>query len=210
MYDEMYEYVKRFLADNDHATKTSPFPFRTRSDHIWRVFHWAKRLITDNSFDVAIDKESVLIAALFHDVGYSLPLEDAHHAENSVVIFNQYASEKNFDPKRKEFISYLIGNHSNKYLLDADDTPLELIILMEADLLDETGALSIVWDCMMEGGQEEQSFLKTYKHIKGYSYKALEKNPMKTEKAKEIWINKQNFVREFLKHLEVDLVIHES
>lgn len=45
MYNEIYEDVKRFLADNDTATKLSPLPFRSRSEHIWRVFNWAKRLI---------------------------------------------------------------------------------------------------------------------------------------------------------------------
>lgn len=32
---------------------------------------------------------------------------------------------------------------------------------MEADLLDETGALSIVWDCMIERSKEKQTFEKT-------------------------------------------------
>jgi uncharacterized protein len=48
------------------------------------------------------------------------------------------------------FVVFLVKNHSNKQLMTAKGTPLELILLMEADLLDETGALSIVWDCMME------------------------------------------------------------
>ena len=90
-------------------------------------------------------------------------------------------------------------------MLNIDGTPLELIILMEADILDETGALSIVWDCMMEGGQSEQSFVKTYKHIEAYSYKALENNPMQTEKAKEFWASKQDLMKEFLKQLAFDL-----
>jgi uncharacterized protein len=207
MYSEMYEDVKKLLADNDHATKITRLPFRLRSAHIWRVFQWAKRLIDGNLFEKPIDEEAVLIAALFHDVGYALPLEDSQHAENSVIIFNQYAAEKSFDSKKQEFISYLISNHSKKALFSAEGTPMELIILMEADILDETGALSIVWDCMREGGQTEQSYIKTYRHIEAYSYKTLDENPMITDRAKEFWANKQELVREFIKQLEFDLAI---
>jgi uncharacterized protein len=211
MYNEIFDDVKKYLADNDgEATKIAYFPFRKRSEHIWRVFQWAKRLIDGNAFDVAIDTDSVMIAALFHDVGYALSLDGSQHADNSAIVFNKYASEKNMDCKKQEFISYLISNHSKKSLLNVEGTPLELIILMEADILDETGALSIVWDCMMEGGQPEQSFVKTYKHIETYSYKALENNPMQTKKAKEFWAKKQDLMREFLKQLAFDLAINES
>ena len=211
MYKEIFDDVKRFLADNDgEATKIAHFPFRKRSEHTWRVFQWAKRLIDGNDSGVAIDTDSVLIAALFHDVGYALSLDGPQHADNSAVVFNEYASKKNMDSKKQDFISYLISNHSKKSLLNIEGTPLELVILMEADMLDETGALSIIWDCMMEGGQAEQSFANTYKHIEAYSYKALENNPMQTTKAKEFWANKQNLMREFLKQLSFDLAINEN
>jgi uncharacterized protein len=208
MYNEIFEYVKNVLADNDgEATKISKFPFRKRSEHIWRVFQWAKRLMDEDNSDDTVDRDSVLIAALFHDSGYALSLDGSQHAENSAVVFNQYASDKNFDDKRQNFISYLISNHSKKSLLDAEDTPLELIILMEADMLDETGALSIIWDCMTEGSQTEQNFIKTYRHIEAYSNKTLKANPMRTDRAKKFWIKKQSLMREFLEQLAFDLMI---
>ena len=209
-FDDMFVFVKQCLSENDGvATKIGYFPFRKRSEHIWRVFQWVKRLIDDDNFDVAIDRDSVLIAALFHDVGYTLSLVGAQHAENSAVVFNRYAIEKKFDKEKQAFISYLIQNHSQKSLFDVGGTPLELIILMEADLLDETGAMSIVWDCMAEGGQDEQSFAKTYNKINSFSHKTLNANPMKTAKAKEFWVKKQALLQEFLDHLAVDLAIKE-
>lgn len=81
---------------------------------------------------------------------------------------------------------------------------------MEADILDESGAMSIVWDCMIEGGQMEQSYIKTYKHIDAYTYKTLETNPMKTDKAKEFWVKKKELTIEFLNQLMFDLALNES
>lgn len=78
---------------------------------------------------------------------------------------------------------------------------------MEADLLDETGALSIVWDCMIEGSQEIQTFEKTYEHIMNYSYKGINENPMVTPKAVEFWDNKKKLVKEFIEQLSFDLGI---
>lgn len=207
MFDEIYNDVKAFLSENDmEATKSKRFSFRKRSEHIWRVFIWAGRLI-DGLCD--INRDAVLTAALFHDTGYALSLDGSCHAENSAKLFHKYAINKDFDPGQAEFIEYLIRNHSNKYMMYDDNTPPELILLMEADMLDETGALSIVWDSMAEGGQDDQSFIKTYNHIKNYSGKILDTNPMKTDKAKRYWENKQNLMREFIKQLAFDLEIEE-
>lgn len=205
MYDNIFSEINDYLASNDAvATKVGHFPFRKRSEHIKRVFVWAERLLDDPQLP-KIEKESVLIAALFHDAGYALSLSGADHAVNSAVVFREYAAKHAYEPKKTDFISYLIENHSRKDLMFLEDTPLELIILMEADLLDETGALSIVWDCMMEGAQELQSYEKTYAHIAEYSGNMLDQNPMFTEKAKKIWESKQTLLREFIAQLAYDL-----
>ncbi|MDR1705628.1 MAG: HD domain-containing protein [Clostridiales bacterium] len=205
MYDEMFNDIEKHLSDDGkYATKTDKYLFRRRSEHIKRVFAWAKRL-ADDCDSSAVDKEALLTAALFHDVGYAISDSGANHAENSALIYDKYAVEKGYNHSKSAFISYLIKNHSNKDLLHREDTPVELIILMEADLLDETGALSIVWDCMVEGAQNEQSYDKAYNHINNYSAKLLDWNPMVTKKAKEIWLKKQELVEEFIEQLGYDL-----
>lgn len=93
--------------------------------------------------------------------------------------------------------------------MTSKDIPLELLLLMEADLLDETGALSIVWDCMSEGAQEIQSFEKTYDHIMKFSYKILKSNPMVTELGKKFWKDKQNLIELFSEQLSFDLGIDD-
>jgi len=205
MYDEIFSDVKNYLSANEgEVTKIGHFPFRKRSEHIRRVFTWANRLMDDSRIR-DINKDAVLIAALFHDIGYAMLADGMDHAENSAAIFEKYADEHGYDRDKSAFISYLIRSHSMKNLIFAESTPLELIVLMEADLLDETGALSIIWDCMVEGAQNEQSFAKTYDHITSYSGRILDENPMFTKKAKEIWTDKQRLVSEFIKQLAYDL-----
>lgn len=203
MYDKMFEFVNKQLENNDcWVSKVGFFYFRKRTEHIKRVFMWASRLIDSELY---VNKEAVLVSAIFHDVGYALAEDKTKHAENSAILCEKYLNDNGFDTKFTDFVVYLVKNHSNKELMSCKETPLELILLMEADLLDETGALSIIWDCMMEGAQEIQTYEKTYEHILNYSYKALAKDPMITPKGKEFWKNKQKLVQEFVNQLSFDL-----
>ena len=203
MFDEMLNYVTEYL--NSNGGQISQLPFRVRSDHIKRVFMWTNQLI--DGVDAPINRDALLTAAAFHDIGYANLSENEPHAENSAKIFLQYAATKDYSEQDKQFIAYLIQNHSNKNMLHDDDAPLELILLIEADLLDETGALSIVWDCMMEGGETIQSFTKTYEHIKNYSGKILRENPLVTKKGKLYWEQKQTLTAEFIKQFAFDIGI---
>ncbi len=139
-----------------------------------------------------------------------MSIDSKEHAENSVIIFEEYCSKrKDLKNEDIEFIKYLIRNHSKKEIMQDCNIPIELIILMEADLLDETGALSIVWDCMAEGSQDKQSFIKTLEHIKEKSCKILDRNPMVTKVGKEMWEIKQKIVKEFTEQLSYDLCTND-
>ena len=206
MFVPMLEFVKQQLEKN--GGEVSPFGvFRKRSEHIKRVFMWAERLADEIT---SINREALMVAAIFHDVGYGAMVETERHAEYSAKICEEYLYNHGFNPNFIEFVTFLVRNHSRKELLMQEDTPIELIVLMEADLLDETGALSIVWDCMSKGSQKEQKFEKTYEHIKKYSARILERNPMVTSPAKRFWEDKQKLVKEFMGHLACDLGIEDE
>ena len=100
----------------------------------------------------------------------------------------------------------LIARHSDKSLLKEPDTELEMILLLEADLLDEEGAMGIVWDCMTMGNLHASSYARAYYHIMESSNKE-EPSPMVTERAKAIWEEKKEIVAKFVKLLEDDLMI---
>lgn len=203
--EEMFRYVEERLAARDTlATKTSAFPFRRRSAHIRRVCMWAQRLM-QQELPRPIDREALAIAAVFHDVGYALPPYDGTgHAQGSALIFEEYAAAHGFGPEQQKFISYLIANHSNKEMLKLSDTPLELVLLMEADLLDETGALSLVWDGLAIGLKEEPSYEKAYERM-CITRQEHEDCPLVTGMGRKIWEEKRALVRGFVELLENDL-----
>lgn len=204
MYHEMLDYVKKNLQNNDiEATKIRPLQFRKRSEHTFRVYNWANRLLVNTSD--YINKEIVLIAAIFHDVGYAKSNDKKIHAQFGSDICNEYLQNKNFDKDLIASVVDIIKNHSNKNLLYESTTSKELIILMEADMLDETGALSILWDCMSEGSENIQSYEKTYEHIKNYSVEMLSKNPMVTPNGIRFWEEKQSLLKLFLESLKKDI-----
>ena len=207
MYKDMLSYVNETLNKNNaqYCTKINQFPFRKRIDHISRVFMWAKRLLNKETANEKI----VLTAAIFHDVGYAKSNNPDEHSFYSSLICKDYLSNNGFDNQFINKVTNVILNHSKKELLNRKDIDFELILLMEADLLDETGALSIVWDCMMEGSEDEQSFIKTYNHIKEYSSDIINENPMVSETAKNIWEEKQKLTKSFINSLEYDLGIEE-
>lgn len=206
-YDKMYEYVQNLFEEKDaQLTKAKKFPFRKRSEHCRRVFMWAERLI-DN---YELERDVLLTAAMLHDIGYVVRNEKAKHAVSSAKLCKKYLKDNGYDDCFIKKVTYLVENHSDKHLLKAPDTKIELVLLLEADLLDETGAMSIVWDCMAEGMEQVQSFEKTFAHIAEKSQYTLEVNPMLTTKAKEYWEEKKNLTRQFVEHLKADLGMLEA
>ena len=205
-YSLMQAYVDQRLKERDiYATKKkSYYSFPKRSEHCRRVFMWVQRLASNYEH---IDREALWTAAIFHDVGYSV--SNDNHASHSAFICSKYLKEQGYDQTFIDKVVFLVANHSRKDLLN-DDTNLELILLMQADLLDETGALSIIWDAMAEGAEPIQDFVKTFERIKSYTLNTLSKNPMVTEEAKVIWEQKRTLAKEFINQLALDLGIEET
>jgi uncharacterized protein len=147
---------------------------------------------------------------MLHDIGYVVQNKKAKHAVSSAKLCEKYLKDNDYDDCFIKKVTFLVENHSNKYLLNIQDTNIELILLIEADLLDETGAMSIVWDCMAEGMEQVQSFEKAFAHISDKSQYTLEVNPMLTNKAKEYWEEKRTLTNLFVQHLRADLGMLEA
>lgn len=177
-------------------------PFRDRFEHTRRVFRWASQLL-DSQPDIR--REPVLLAAIFHDCGAAFGEED--HAEKSAAIFDDYAKRVGLSEKYAKRAHYLIENHSKKELLLRPSTPTDLVILMEADALDETGALAIMWDCMAAGARGLGGYREALEQIEKYTVPLMNVNTMSTPAARKIWEEKRQLMVSFIRHLKKDLEV---
>lgn len=202
-YREYLSYVKQYLIQNDGiGSKNSLHPFRNRFHHTIRVLHWCFRL-TEGRKDVEL--EVLYTAAVFHDIGYG-GSDNEYHAVRSAHAWQEYAQKHGIDLAFTEKVERLIYGHSNKTQLSMGATPLEMILLLEADLLDEEGAMGIVWDCMTVGNAHASSYAEAYYYIMQSSNKT-EPNPMVTEKARSYWEEKKKIAADFSDKLKEDLMI---
>lgn len=199
-FDEMLKYAEVTLYANDmERRERSKHSFRSRYKHITRVLGWCKRI----EKDLECDKDVLYTSAIFHDVGYSVNKEG--HAKYSAEMFLKYANEHNFDKDFTDKVYDIILKHSNKEYLNNKDSSNELILLLEADLLDEEGALGLVWDLMARGAKHSISYDEALDEIETHSGHILEQDYMVTPTAKMYWNKKKKFVKEFIDEFKFDL-----
>lgn len=202
-YDAMLKYVYNILSSNNALKpKKEESAFRNRYLHSKRVYYWAMRLLPDF---LDIDKEVVLTAAIFHDVGYAYGKKN--HAINSSKIFIEYAKNNNLDEEFIDRVSNVIINHSDKTLLNNPLSSKELIILLEADLLDEEGAMGIAWDLMALGYNKPTDYIEGITALWIHSGHILYQDYMVTPLAKKYWNEKKKLVSEFINAYKNDLFI---
>lgn len=204
-YDELFAYVKNALAAYDHHGGVSMNRIKySRFEHTERVYRWAMILAED--FVGKIDMEALQVATILHDIGYSLNKEDMrHHAEDGAVLAKEYLERIGYPVKRTDFVCELIARHSDKGCLQDANTPMELVLLQEADLFDDTGSHGIVMDAWIQATKEDVSFESILEHIKKFSWKQMQENPMRTEKARRIWEEKKELTNRFVESLSLDL-----
>ncbi len=199
-YEKMLEYVKEALRENDlERQEKSKHSFRSRYMHTTRVLGWCKRI----EDDLECNKEVLYTSAIFHDIGYCKGQDG--HAAMSGKMFLEYAKNNNFDPEFTDKVYNIIIRHSNKMLMNDKNSPNELVILLEADLLDEEGALGLVWDLMARGAKHSISYHEAVDEIMTHSGHILNQNFMVTKTAKKYWDEKKKFVKNFIDNLKFDL-----
>lgn len=201
MYEEYIKYVKDYLAA-DEKKLPPEMVYRSKIQHTMRVLGWARRLAEGRK---DVDTDALYTAAIFHDIGCVYGNKKIH-AERGAEIFYEYGMKMKMKPEFIEKVKTMIYNHSSKNLLKEKDTPIELILLMEADLLDEEGALRMIWYCVDKAVNGMQSYEDVYKHIVMGNNKRLI-NPMVTDKAKYYWNQKQKIALDFTKQLKDDITV---
>lgn len=194
-----FQYVENMF--NDCIALKEKHKFRDKLEHTKRVYIWANRLLESEE----ADKEVLLTAVIFHDVGYTY--SDREHPKYSAEICKEYLKNNNYNEEFIEKVTDIIANHGNKELLFSQSTSKEQILLIEADCLDESGALSVLRDALSEGSSSDASYYKTYERL---CQRSIVRKPDNfyciTDTAKKIWREKQEIYMKFLNSMRNDLV----
>lgn len=183
-----------------HPEHKQQYGFREKYSHTKRVFSWVNKLIEHEQANADV----LRMAAIFHDVGYIVSGNE--HPKHSAFICAEYLTENGFEEDFKNQVVYCIENHGNKEFLNDSESSMELILLIEADCLDEDGAMSVLRDAISEGLSGDTSYDKTYKRL---LERRIVRQPSDffcvTETAKKIWIEKQRLYFDFIGSLKIDL-----
>ncbi len=207
MYKDMLEFVENELQYSFEQISAKVKINYSRFEHTKRVLGWTKRL-----YDLASDKsklsyEDLITAAIFHDVGRSKEKEfNLPHAKAGVPATRKYLTEHGFDEERTEYICFLVGSHSDKYKMSDPNIDRNLLLLMEADSLDDMGATGIIMDTMIAENRNPQAdFCDCLDHIKRFTLRQQADNPMVTPEARKLWDEKTVLVENFVKALSEDI-----
>lgn len=193
-YANVIEFVKRQIADNGRPPN---YPFRDRFEHTMRVYRWAIKL----QAQVGGDLEIIALAALLHDVGWE---EGREHGEVGAEIAVEYLDSIGIDPEKISRIGEIIRIHDDK------DTEAELSVeckvVMDADLLDEVGAISVLWDSMATACEDAANYKKAYNRIKSFYQGNRPKiRRCKTEVARLEFNRRMTLLEDFVAQLEREL-----
>lgn len=193
-YAEVIEYVKKMTSENGRPPK---YPFRSRYEHTMRVYRWAIKLQTKLGGDLDI----IALAALLHDIGWN---DERPHGEVGAELAVEYLDSIGVDPEVIKRVGEIIMIHSDK---DTEAVlSLECKIVMDADLLDEVGAISVLWDSMATAIEDEASYKKAYRRIKSfYNINKPKVRRCKTDTARAEYLKRMQMLEAFIYQLEREL-----
>lgn len=197
MYEEMIQFVKTTLARRVGLNPEEAdvrYPFRNRFDHTMRVYQWAMRL----QELLGGDREVIAIAAIFHDIGKGAP----DHAEVGAQITDDYLCRIGYPDLKRRQIVQAVRYHSSKREAAVLNLCIEEKILIDADLLDEIGAITIIWDAMATALEENPSYTKVYERTQKYVVPLREQEQYFTTEAGRQFFRErvqviENFISEF-------------
>ncbi len=162
--------VRRLISNQNRRSQ----PFRDRFDHTVRVLKWAHRIQKVEGGNLEI----ITLAILFHDSGWS---DTVDHALVGAELAEKYLLSKNVEPVIIDKITSAVQTH-NKRQEAQGNLPIENLIVMDADILDEIGVTTLVWDAMATATEDEPSYIRVIERDLEFYKRAKEKaNYLKTE-----------------------------
>ena len=180
----------------------------TRYEHTKRVLGWAKRLYDATADKAGLRYEDLMIATIFHDIGRAVSARSGgDHAKEGVPLTRDWLLSNGYDPDRAEYIAGLVGSHSEKWRMRDPAVDRNLLMLMEADLLDDMGLLGIVMDTMIVRARKaEATFYDCYNHYERYTHPMQYDCPVVTPEAKAFWNEKTESTERFVEQYRKDIL----
>lgn len=207
----MYKYFEEnasnlIKVENKHCNKDN-WLFAVK--HSCRVEEYIKRIVEKTENLSQIDIITVRLAAIFHDIGNVVQRENHGLIGARIVgeLFDdtQYISKCGVDKNR---LIRIIRDHSNKGERTEVDGDTISLILKDADVLDQIGAMSI----LMHSNKYEYSSYEFYKNIlndletKEIPFCKKQYSLLKTDEGKKIMKDKIEFINNFKNQLESEII----
>ena len=178
-------------------------PFRNRFEHTMRVLKWAHRIHKIEGGDLEI----ITLAVLFHDSGWS---DVSDHALVGAELAEKYLLEKMVDPVLVDRVISAVRTH-NKRLEPHEGLPIENLIVMDADLLDELGITTLVWDAMAAASEENPSYARALeKDLEFYERAKGKTVQIKTEAGIKFYNERMAIWNRCLSHLQYELGLSDE
>lgn len=210
--NDRMEYVQSLLLEYDLGSRSDNKKKiqYSRIDHTLRVCQFAKNIYEAFQDKELVDYDVLMTSIIFHDAGYSDQRSgEMAHADISEDICRKYLIEHQFSDEFIEKVCYIVRNHSDKDLLMKNTIPYEMLIMMEADLFDDTGAMGVVLDTWIESLSDAVTLKDILEHIKVHTNEDMQENPMVTPYSRDLWDKKKELSNEFVRQLENDILEFE-
>ena len=191
---EAREKARELIASQNRPNR----PFRDRFKHTLRVLNWAERLQAAEGGDLL----SIRLAVLFHDTGWDPPRP---HAEVGAELTESYFKDKSLPEEQLNKIILAVNNHNLRHL-PAETLSIEEKIVMDADLLDEVGVTSLIFDAMSTALEDEASYEKVLERGQGFIPRIEENlNNLKTAAARSLYAQRLGVLNFCYLELEYEL-----
>jgi uncharacterized protein len=190
----------QFLIENQ--TRDS-LPFRNRFDHTLRVLKWADRIREFEGGDIEI----ISLAVIFHDTGWDGQVD---HALLGAELAEKYLLSQGVAPSIVSRVSSAVRTH-NKRDLPIENLPIENLIVMDADLLDEKGVTTLVWDVMATAKEDRPSYVRALERNELYFAKTKERLFLiKTETGRKLFLERMAIWENCLNHFRYELGLRDG
>ena len=203
----MLRFVRLTAAESGtHATElTTEFPFRNRFHHCARVAFLAMEIAEAEGANTDV----AAVSGLFHDCKKA---KGSDHALESAKICDSYLKQNCLLSSVADRIVDCVRNHSATTSIDKSAYPADLAVLKDADLLDEAGAIGIMWTLLGSGMATPKSYNEAFvRLLEIHGTSTIEKrlNEMNTYTGKSMMQERITREQRFLTSLHEELRINQ-